>query len=223
MMSNPKIYAHCPAGCKWETVHKSDFDSVNSDVTNLKSDVTNLTTRVSKLDYDYGTDIYNLKNSVLEANTNINNLQNNTVKKNEAVETNTFPIVKTVYDGASPVRFILPSVNNKNWNDSLGISGIIDITYSNSKTKSFHFSTYWTEFNVTTDITGFGGTSHRATIRIPFTPNDDFGAPSTGEVDIIEFTIGMDSDRYIYVSNPRTFEGGAINFITLSKLNVFWK
>lgn len=25
-MSKPKIYAHCEAGCEWETVHKSDFE-----------------------------------------------------------------------------------------------------------------------------------------------------------------------------------------------------
>jgi hypothetical protein len=26
MSNNPKIYAHCKAGCLWETVHKSDFE-----------------------------------------------------------------------------------------------------------------------------------------------------------------------------------------------------
>jgi hypothetical protein len=26
MSNKPRIYANCPAGCRWETVHKSDFD-----------------------------------------------------------------------------------------------------------------------------------------------------------------------------------------------------
>lgn len=26
MENKPKIYGYCPAGCKWETVHKEDFD-----------------------------------------------------------------------------------------------------------------------------------------------------------------------------------------------------
>lgn len=29
-MSKPKIYAFCPAGCKWETIHKDDFDALTS-------------------------------------------------------------------------------------------------------------------------------------------------------------------------------------------------
>lgn len=28
----PKIYAHCPAGCKWETVHRSEFEQAASHI-----------------------------------------------------------------------------------------------------------------------------------------------------------------------------------------------
>lgn len=29
-MNNPKIYGFCPAGCKWETVHRNEFDASKS-------------------------------------------------------------------------------------------------------------------------------------------------------------------------------------------------
>ncbi len=31
-MNNPKIYGFCPAGCKWETVHRNEFDASKSAV-----------------------------------------------------------------------------------------------------------------------------------------------------------------------------------------------
>ena len=32
MRGKPQIYANCPAGCKWETVHKSDFVSLSHNI-----------------------------------------------------------------------------------------------------------------------------------------------------------------------------------------------
>lgn len=165
---------------------------------------------------DLGKQVMELTTALEEVKTKITALTTELAdcRKGDAVFPTNFPIIRTIYN-SEPVAYNAANIlGNKTWQDTLGISGVMTIIFGSS-TAEFNFSSLWTQFNVSTNISGFGDNSNIAVLKF---------ATSTYE---IKLTVGIDSNNQIYASNPvavyQSDPSEELYTVTLSKLNIFCK